>query len=269
MIFNYNRDEGSDVMKRYAIVHKLDELSLNIYERLRKELDDIYTYDEENPELVISVGGDGSMLYSVHKYEHMLDEVSFIGLHSGTLGFLTDYQKEELDVFINDLKTKEIEYYNRHLLQVKIGDEIYHALNEFRIENNMRAQVLDVYINDEYLETFRGNGLCVSTTSGSTAYNKSLGGAILYSDVGMMQLSEIAGIHHNAYRSLGSSLVLDKKYTIRFESLDYKHAVLGIDHLVLDLKQPSSIEVKVAMKTARFAELKQVSLIERLKRAYL
>ena len=78
-----------------------------------------------------------------------------------------------------------------------------------------RLGVAYVYINDEYLETFRGNGLCVSTASGSTAYNKSLGGAILYSDVGMMQLSEIAGIHHNAYRSLGSSLVLDKKYTIR------------------------------------------------------
>ena len=82
-------------MKRYAIVHKLDELSLNIYQRLRKELDEFYEYDEDHPELVISVGGDGSMLYSVHKYEHMLDEVSFIGLHSGTLGFLTDYQKEE------------------------------------------------------------------------------------------------------------------------------------------------------------------------------
>ena len=199
----------------------------------------------------------------------MLDKVSFIGLHSGTLGFLTDYQKEELDTFISDLKCKDMQYYHRHLLEVKIGDDIYHALNEFRIENNMRAQVLDVYIDNEYLETFRGNGLCISTASGSTAYNKSLGGAILYSNAGMMQLSEIAGIHHNAYRSLGSSLVLDKKYTIRIESLDYKHAVLGIDHLVLDLKQPSSIEVKVSKKTARFAEVKHVSLIERLKRAYL
>lgn len=256
-------------MERYAIVHKLDELSVNIYDKLRKELDEVYTYDEERPELVISVGGDGSMLYSVHKYEHMLDEVSFIGLHSGTLGFLTDYQKEELDDFINDIKTKEIEYYNRHLLQVKIEDDIYHALNEFRIENSMRAQVLDVYIDDEYLETFRGNGLCISTPSGSTAYNKSLGGAIIYSDAGMMQLSEIAGIHHNAYRSLGSSLVLDKKYTIRIQSLDYEHAVLGIDHLVFDLKDQKTIEVKVASKTARFAEVKHVSLIERLKRAYL
>ena len=256
-------------MRKYAIVHKLDELSLNIYEKLRKELDDVYEYDEDNPELVISVGGDGSMLYSVHKYEHMLDEVSFIGLHSGTLGFLTDYQKEELDTFIYDLKTKTMQYYNRSLLQVKIGDDIYHALNEFRIENNMRAQVLDVYIDDEHLETFRGNGLCISTASGSTAYNKSLGGSIIYSDAGMMQLSEIAGIHHNAYRSLGSSLVLDKKYTIRIESLDYRHAVIGIDQLVLELKEPSSIEVKVSLKTARFATLKQVSLIERLKRAYL
>ena len=256
-------------MQRYAIVHKLDELSVSIYNRLRKELDEVYTYDEEHPELVISVGGDGSMLYSVHKYEHMLNDVSFIGLHSGTLGFLTDYQKEELDTFIHDIKKKEFEYYNRHLLQVKIEDDIYHALNEFRIENNMRAQVLDVYIDDEYLETFRGNGLCISTPSGSTAYNKSLGGAIIYSDAGMMQLSEIAGIHHNAYRSLGSSLVLDKKYTIRIESLDYKHAVVGIDHLVLDLKEHKTIEVKVSNKTARFAEVKHVSLIERLKRAYL
>ncbi len=256
-------------MQKYAIVHKLDELSINIYEKLRKELDGFFEYDEDHPELVISVGGDGSMLYSVHKYEHMLDEVSFIGLHSGTLGFLTDYQKEELDTFIHDLKTKTMQYYNRSLLQVKIGDDIYHALNEFRIENNMRAQVLDVYIDDEYLETFRGNGLCISTASGSTAYNKSLGGAIIYSDAGMMQLSEIAGIHHNAYRSLGSSLVLDKKYTIRIESLDYRHAVIGIDHLVLDLKEHTSIEVKVSLKSARFATLKQVSLIERLKRAYL
>ena len=53
---------GSENMKRYAIVHKLDDLSLTIYNKLRKELDCIYTYDEEHPELVISVGGDGRFL---------------------------------------------------------------------------------------------------------------------------------------------------------------------------------------------------------------
>lgn len=82
-------------MKTYAIVSKQDEKSIELSNKMRIELDTFMTYDEAHPELVISVGGDGTMIYSVHKYIHQLDEVSFIGIHSGTLGFLTDYQKDE------------------------------------------------------------------------------------------------------------------------------------------------------------------------------
>src|SRR5699024_2537418 len=108
----------------------------------------------------------------------------------------------------------EYHIYERHLLEVTSLEGRYLALNEVRVENNRRSQVIDVYINDDCFETFRGNGLCVSTASGSTAYNKSLGGAVINSGAELMQLSEIAGIHHNAYRSLGSSLILDKSHTI-------------------------------------------------------
>ena len=72
----------------------------------------------------------------------------------------------------------------RHLLEVdvyhKAGKETYLALNEMRIDHGYTTQVIDVYIDDELLEVFRGNGLCVSTPSGSTAYNKSIGGAVIY-----------------------------------------------------------------------------------------
>ena len=47
------------------------------------------------------------MIYSVHKYIHQLDEVSFIGIHSGTLGFLTDYQKDEYLELIEDIRQGE------------------------------------------------------------------------------------------------------------------------------------------------------------------
>ena len=146
---------------------------------------------------------------------------------------------------------------------------IYFALNEVRIENNRRSQVMDVYINDEYFETFRGNGLCVSTPVGSTAYNKSLGGAVINTCTGLMQLSEIAGIHHNAYRSLGSSLILDQSHTIRFQSQSYQGAILGVDHLVIDLKDKDCICVKMSSKKARFLQYRNVSFTQRLKRAYL
>lgn len=256
-------------MIRYIIECKQDQLSEEIKAKLIDAFQGFLIYDQKNPELVISVGGDGTMLYCVHKYEKVLDQVAFIGLHTGTLGFLTDYQKEEIDLFINDIKEGNLNFYDRHLLEVRTNKANYIALNELRIENNKRSQVLDVYINNEFLETFRGNGLCVCTASGSTAYNKSIGGAVVCSGAGIMQLSEIAGIHHNAYRSLGSSLILDKTHIIHFESSDFKDAILGIDQHVYDLYGIEFIDVTLSHQCARFAQLKKVSLIERLRRAYL
>lgn len=256
-------------MQKYAIINKQDEMSENLANILKDELNSFLEYDEEFPDLVITVGGDGTMLHSVHHYCDHLDTVSFVGIHTGTLGFLTDYQKEEYLDLIADIKAGDYQIYNRHLLDVQTNKDSYIALNELRIENNMCSQVLDVYINDEFLETFRGNGLCVSTASGSTAYNKSLGGAVVCSSAGIMQLSEIAGIHHNAYRSLGSALILDTTHVIRFESQNFQKAVLGIDHLVFDLKDVEYVDVKVSNHYARFAQFKRVSLMERLKRAFL
>lgn len=256
-------------MRRYAIINKQDELSDQLAKIIKKELDQFLEYDECLPELVITVGGDGTMLHSVHQYIHQLETVSFVGIHTGTLGFLTDYQKEEYLDLIGDIKKGDYRIYKRHLLDVRTNKDSYIALNELRLENNMRSQVLDVYINDEFFETFRGNGLCVSTASGSTAYNKSIGGAVVCSGAGIMQLSEIAGIHHNAYRSLGSSLILDKTHTIHFESQNFQNAVLGIDHLVFDLKDVRYVNVKISEHCARFAQFKRVTLMERLKRAFL
>jgi len=256
-------------MKTYAIVCKQDQYSHHIENQLRQALDDMMQYDEEHPELVISVGGDGTMIYSVHKYIQQLDNVSFIGIHTGTLGFLTDYQKDECDQLIQDIKKNEYKMYNRCLLEVTMNEQTYLALNEIRLENNRRAQVIGVYINGDFFETFRGNGLCVSTASGSTAYNKSLGGAVINSGAGLMQLSEIAGIHHNAYRSLGSSLILDWTHTIHFESDNFEGAILGVDNYVFDLSGEQSVDVRLSPLRAKFVQYKRVPFIERLKRSFL
>lgn len=256
-------------MKTYAIVCKQDDLSYEIAQKIKQGLCDVMEYDEEHPQLIISVGGDGTMIYSVHKYMDQLEEVSFIGIHTGTLGFLTDYQRDEYEELIQDIRNDEYQIYNRCLLEVKTNKGCYMALNEVRVENNRRSQVLGVYINGDFFETFRGNGLCVSTASGSTAYNKSIGGAVINSGAGLMQLSEIAGIHHNAYRSLGSSLILDWTHQIHLESYDFKDAILGVDNLVFDLEGIEYIDISLAKKRARFVQYKRVPFIKRLKRSFL
>ena len=80
-------------MKRYAIVSKKDDVSRHLAALIKEELKEL-TYDEEHPEIVISVGGDGTMIYSIHRYEHVLNDVSFVGIHTGTLGFFTEQSPE-------------------------------------------------------------------------------------------------------------------------------------------------------------------------------
>lgn len=256
---------------KYTFVTRGDELSNDIADKIRKELVGVHEYDEKNPDIVISIGGDGTILNAVHQY--MNKNCAFVGLHTGTLGFFTDYQLDELDDFIKDIKNNQYKILNRHLLEIKIdkkdSEEILYALNELRLDQGLRTQVISVYINDVLFEVFRGNGLCVSTPSGSTGYNKSLGGAIIYPGIPLMQLTEVAGIHHNAYRSLGSSMILDESQIIRLEGDQFDHLLIGIDHLHFHLKDVESIEVRISQKSAKFLEYKEMSFIKRVRRAFI
>ena len=258
-------------MKRYALVIKQDEISNHIAKTIKDELTNVMEYDQNNPDLVISVGGDGTMLLSVHKYLHQ--NVYFIGVHTGTLGFFTDYQKDEILVLVEAIKNDKYQVMERNLLEVKVKSnetEVkYLALNEMRIDHGYATQVIDVYIDDELLETFRGNGLCVSTPSGSTAYNKSIGGSVIYPGSPLMQLTEVAGIQHNAYRSLGSSLILDANKVIRLKGHHFDCVDLGIDYLMFCHNDVDSIEIRISKKTAKFIEYKEMSFIQRIRRAFI
>lgn len=91
-------------MEKYTVVSKLDEVS----KRIEKEIDDrlcqfAFIRDDENPETVIVVGGDGTFIYAVHQFMDRLKDVRFYGLHTGTLGFYSDYQDHEVDEFLDVL----------------------------------------------------------------------------------------------------------------------------------------------------------------------
>lgn len=258
-------------MRQYALVVKQDKLSAKIAEEIKNKLDQFMVYDQVNPDLVISVGGDGTMLLSVHQY---IDKnVKFVGVHTGTLGFFTDYQKDEVEELVKAIKADQYKITPRHLLEVKVfhdqSQERYLALNEMRIDHGYTTQVIDVYIDNELLEVFRGNGLCVSTPSGSTAYNKSIGGAVIYPGSPLMQLTEVAAIQHNAYRSLGASLILDASKVVKLKGQHFDRVYLGIDHLSYHLDNVNKIEIKIADETVKFIEYKQMSFIQRIRRAFI
>ena len=256
-------------MKRFTLVDRGDEYSKEHCHNIKIKLIELgFIYDEKNPDLVVCVGGDGTLLHAFHNYIHKLDTVAFVGIHTGTLGFSTDYTIDELEYFYRDIVSNKWEIEEKRILESDFynGSEptrIY-ALNEIRIENIVMTQHINVYLNDEYFELFRGNGLCISGQYGSTAYNRSIGGAVIFRGLDLLQITEISGIHHRLARSLAAPLILDKDTVIRLEYDNFDHALLCYDHLHIHLEDIHKIVIKGSQKKMRFAHFKEFSYIDKL-----
>ncbi len=257
-------------MKKFTIVARPDELSGQLEKKIEHELmKHDFIRDDQNPETVIVVGGDGTFIYAVHQFIDRLQDVCFYGLHTGTLGFYSDYQDCELKEFLDVLILNTGHEEQLSVLRGEVNQKRYYALNEIRIENAARTQVMDVYVNDVLLETFRGTGMCVCTQLGSTAYNRSLGGAVIQEGLDLIEMSEISGIHHSKYRSLDAPFVLKNDSVIRFVSDSFDGALLGVDSDVYPLENAKEIEIKVcSARHIRVLRGKNVSYFERLKTLY-
>ena len=223
-------------------------------------------FDNEKPELVISLGGDGTFLKAVHKYALTDDGVIFAPINKGKLGFFSDFVIDDVDEIINSFSKFDIKHF--HLLKADIGNETIYAVNEIRIENPFHTLISEVFINNTELETFRGNGLVVSSSIGSSAYNKSLGGAVIDTDLEVLQLSEIAPINNSLYRSLKSSLVVSKDSMITFKG-EFKDIVIGYDHLVKSDLHSNEISFSVSNKNLNLLVKRGHNHIARLSEAFI
>ena len=247
----------------FFIQSRNDELSNQLMETAKMYLTDFgLTLNEESPDIVLSIGGDGTLLHAFHKYKHMADSVAFVGIHTGHLGFYADWKPSEIEKLVISIAKKEFKVIEYPLLEVTINykheedSSIYLALNESTVKSPDVTLVMDVELNGSLFERFRGDGLCMSTPSGSTAYNKALGGAIVHPSLEAMQLAEIASINNRVFRTVGSSLVLPKHHTCLLRPVNGPDFMVTVDHLHLLHKDVASIQYKVAEEKVRFARFR-------------
>jgi NAD+ kinase len=160
------------------------------------------TCSEEAPvmpgsvDFVVVLGGDGTLLGAareVAKYE-----VPILGVNLGGLGFLTEVPIKRIYPAVELMLKNQLEVETRLMLETKVlreGQEVcrFVVLNDVVINKGPLARIidLDVSINDEFLTTFRADGLIISTPTGSTAYNLSAGGPVLYPTIGSFILTPI------------------------------------------------------------------------------
>ena len=254
-------------MKRYTIVTRPDEVSLSLEDQIRHDLNNHgYIENHEDPDYVFVVGGDGTFIYAVHQFFKKLNTVRFYGIHTGTLGFYTDYRDSEYDEFMETFLNHEYEETTYPILQAFTGKETYYAVNEIRIENAARTQVLDVYVNTVPFEKIRGTGILVCTQLGSTAYNRSLGGAVIQEGLDLIEMCEIAGIHHSKYRSLGAPIIMKSDTVLDFYATSFKGALLGADADVYTFTDETKVTISsCANLKVRMLRGRKVSYYSRLK----
>ena len=135
------------------------------------------------PDLVLSVGGDGTFLETMLKVKDL--GIPVAGINTGRLGFLANISEEEINQSLDLLYKGDYEIIERCLLEISEPSDIFDgqapvALNEISIQKaDLSMITINVYVDETYLNTYWADGLIVSTATGSTAYNLSVGGPIL------------------------------------------------------------------------------------------
>ena len=144
-------------------------------------------------DLVIVVGGDGSML-NVAKYV-ALEGVPVIGINRGKLGFLTDILPDEIETQIDEVLAGNYSVEKRFLLDVMVNDgnekkQLGSALNDVVLHPGKAAQMIEfeLFVNDKFVYSQESDGLIVATPTGSTAYSLSAGGPIMHPDLNAVVL---------------------------------------------------------------------------------
>ena len=147
-------------------------------------------------DLLITFGGDGTLL-SVAR--HAPEHVPIVGVNMGTLGFLTEIRVEEFPAVLE--RVLEGNYYvePRVTFSVSVSgpnrdaSRRYRVLNDVAINKSAVARIIEMKVSVAglFVSTFRGDGLIVSTPTGSTAYNLSAGGPIIYPTMGAVVITPI------------------------------------------------------------------------------
>ncbi|SHK15313.1 NAD(+)/NADH kinase [Paramaledivibacter caminithermalis] len=229
---------------------------------------------EPNANLIICIGGDGSFLRTLHKYN--FPDIPVIGINTGHLGFFQDIAPHELDEFIFRYKKGDYVIDHIHPLEGLICTrnsciEVL-GINEIVIKGLKSTTIhLNLFLDQSFLEKFSGDGLLISTPTGSTAYNYSLRGSIVDPRLNLLQITPIAPINTVAYRSFTSSIIVPNYSTIKIHpEYTYENSVLIVTDGT-EYKYNGIVEVLVKLSELKIKLLrfKEYSFWNKVKEKFL
>ena len=243
---------------KIALYHRyIDEKVKPDFEELisalrEKNIETVSVHDGDSVagcDLICSIGGDGTLLSSVQFVSsgNPSDFPPILGINFGHLGFLTTVGRENLHSLVDDLLAGRYTLEERTLLSVNSNE---YTLNEVFLHRKEEASLLrtQVYVDNQYVATYAGDGVIVATPTGSTAYSLSCGGPILTPDSRCFVITPIS-----AHTLTLRPIIVPDTATIRLHICD--ECFLGVDSRRRTLPADSDLNLQRTPFTIRLVRM--------------
>lgn len=211
----------------------------------------VFEMERQKVDFIVSVGGDGTILRTIHK---MVDPAPILGINMGTLGFLVDVEpKDAIDTLIRLLSGFEVDLRSRLKLLIN-GVSLPSATNEIAFLTASPAKMIEfeIMVDGSLMEDFRADGVIIATSTGSTAYAMSAGGPIVDPRVDAIVLVPMA-----PFKLSSRPWVIpgDSEIDVRLK-LPEKEALVVVDGQTSTvISSKDSVVVRKAETPARFVKV--------------
>ncbi|MCZ8229079.1 NAD kinase [Flavobacterium sp.] len=246
-----------------------------LYEKkiVRKEYKTFSSHTELDSsfDMLISIGGDGTMLRAVTLVRN--SGVPLLGINAGRLGFLANVQKENIAAFMQLVLDKKYTLSKRTLLSLSCSPEnktildINFALNEVTVSRKDSTSMITIetYLNGEFLNSYWADGLIIATPTGTTGYSLSCGGPILTPDVKSLVITPIAPHNLNA-----RPLVIadDTEIVLRVTGREDQYLV-SLDSRITTVQNESVLTIKKTPFQINMIEIQEETFLKTLRNKLL
>ncbi len=210
----------------------------------------------QNMDVMLVLGGDGTLLSVAKKASKR--NIPVVGINLGRLGFLAEIEKDELEDGLSKLLERDYVIEERMMLSAKLSDgSETTALNDIvvtRANSTLKILDLDIFIDDEYVDDFKADGIIIATPTGSTAYSLSAGGPIVDPALNSMIVTPICP--HKMY-SRTIIVPPEKTITVKCRTAIDNEAVVAADSELLGkLSGNETVVVKIAQKKFKLIRFK-------------
>lgn len=257
------------MIKNIKIFPNNQDKSLKLAKLIKEQLiANDFNVVNNNYQLGLAVGGDGSFLRMV-KDNNFNSDIFYVGVNSGHLGFLQELKESDISKLIYELKNDKYKIEDIGIQETKINHNNetshFYSLNDIVVRSqDLKVIKLNISFDNDYLETFAGDGVLIATSTGSTAYNISLGGSIVYNTFKSLQITPIGPMSSSAYRSLITSVVIPDKMMIKIEPVNKQDLIIQIDGENKIYDGVESIETKIDQKQIKCLRLSHYNFPQKI-----